>query len=166
MSPHHHRTPGVVTAGFFYDQLKAELICDGVHVDFATIRTTYKIKGREGIILITDAMRAKGLGDGEYDLGGQIVHKVGVEARLANGVLAGSVAEMNEVVRNVKEQVTADFTDLMYVSAINSAKQLGVFGRKGSIAVGKDADIVVLNENVDVLLTICRGQVSYNQLGL
>jgi N-acetylglucosamine-6-phosphate deacetylase len=164
MTPHHHRTPGVVTAGFFYDQLKAELICDGVHLDFDVVRTTYKIKGREGIILVTDAMRAKGLPDGVYDLGGQSVHKVGREARLESGVLAGSVAEMNDVVRNVKEQVTNDFSDLMYVAAINSAKQLGVFDRKGSIAIGKDADIVVLNENVDVLLTICRGVIGYDQL--
>jgi len=164
MTPHHHRTPGVVTAGFFFDQLKTELICDGVHVDFDVIRTTYKIKGREGIILITDAMRAKGLPDGLYDLGGQAVHKVGSEARLESGVLAGSVAEMNHVVRNVKEQVTADFVDLMYLSSINCAKQLGVFDRKGSIAVGKDADIVVLNEHVDVLFTICRGTIAYNQL--
>jgi len=163
MTPHHHRTPGVVTAGFFYDQLKTELICDGVHLDFDVVRTTYKIKGREGIILVTDAMRAKGLPDGVYDLGGQSVHKVGREARLENGVLAGSVAEMNDVVRNIKEQVKADFSDLMYVSAINSAKQLGVFDRKGSIAIGKDADIVVLNENVDVLLTICRGSIAYDR---
>jgi len=164
MSTHTHRAPGVVTAGLFFDQLKTELICDGIHLDFDVVRTTYKIKGREGIILITDAMRAKGLPDGVYDLGGQDVHKVGMEARLANGVLAGSVAEMNQVVRNVKEQVTANFVDLMYASSINSAKLLGVFDRKGSIAVDKDADIVVVNDNVDVLLTICRGVVAYDQL--
>jgi len=161
MSPHHHRTPGVVSAGFFFDQLKTELICDGVHLDFDVVRTTYKIKGREGIILITDAMRAKGLDDGTYDLGGQEVHKVGNEARLASGVLAGSVAEMNDVVRNVKEQVTDNFTDLMYVSAMNSAQQLGVFDRKGSIQIGKDADLVVLNDDIDVLITICRGVIGY-----
>lgn len=161
MTPHHHRNPGVVTAGFFFEQLKAELICDGIHVDFDVLRTTYKIKGREGIILITDAMRAKGLPDGIYDLGGQDVHKVGDEARLANGALAGSVAEMNKNVRNMKEHVTDDFTNLMYMSSINCAKQLSVFDRKGSIAINKDADLVILNENVDVLLTICRGKIAY-----
>lgn len=163
MTPHHHRTPGVVTAGFFFEQLKTEMICDGIHLDFDVIRTTYKIKGREGIILITDAMRAKGLPDGIYDLGGQDVHKVGYEARLANGALAGSVAEMNMTVRNVKEHVTENFANLMYMSSINSAKQLSVFDRKGSIAVNKDADIVILNEDVDVLLTICRGKIAYEK---
>lgn len=163
MTPHHHRTPGVVTAGFFFDDLKTELICDGIHLDFDVIRTTYKIKGHFGIILVTDAMRAKGLPDGIYDLGGQDVHKVGNEARLADGTLAGSVAEMNAVVRNVKEQVTQNFSDLMYLASINSAKQLGVFDRKGSIAIDKDADIIVLNDNVDVLLSICRGQIAYQE---
>ena len=161
MTPHQHRTPGVVTAGFLFEQLKAEMICDGIHVDFDVIRTTYKIKGKEGIILITDAMRAKGLPDGVYDLGGQDVYKKGDEARLVDGTLAGSVAEMNKTVRNVKDHVTDDFIALMYMSSINSAKQLSVFDRKGSLAIGKDADFVVLNEDVDVLLTVCRGAIAY-----
>lgn len=163
MTPHHHRTPGVVSAGFFYDDLKAEMICDGIHLNLDTIKTTYKIKGRTGIILITDAMRAKGLPDGVYDLGGQEVHKIGNEARLADGTLAGSVVRMYEALKNVKEHVTSDFTDLMYMSSINSAKQLSVFDRKGSIAIHKDADLVVLTEDVEVVLTICRGKIGYQK---
>ncbi|TLG73966.1 N-acetylglucosamine-6-phosphate deacetylase [Culicoidibacter larvae] len=161
MTPHHHRNPGVVTAGFYFEQLKAEMIVDGIHLHPDVVRTTYKIKGADNIILITDAMRAKGLADGTYDLGGQAVHKVGKEARLENGALAGSVAEMNFVAHNMKAWTGCSFVDLAKMASQNTAKQLGFFDRKGSLAVGKDADIVVVNDDVDVLLTVCRGKIAF-----
>lgn len=161
MLPHHHRVPGAVTAGFVCDKLKAELIVDGVHVHRDSIYATYKIKGAENVIAITDAMRAKGLPDGEYDLGGQTVYKVGKECRIESGSLAGSVAEMDFVARNVKEFTGCSMEELILMTSTNSAKQLGVFDRKGSLNIGKDADVIILDKDLMVKTTICRGVVAY-----
>lgn len=163
MLGHHHRNPGAVTAGFVCDKLKAELIVDGIHVHRDSVYATYKIKGAENIIGITDAMRAKGLPDGEYDLGGQTVHKVGKECRIESGALAGSVAEMDFVARNIKEFTGCSMEELVLMTSSNAAKQLGVFGRKGSININKDADIVILDETLHVDTTICRGVIAYQK---
>jgi N-acetylglucosamine-6-phosphate deacetylase len=161
MTPHHHRDPGAVTAGFVYPALKAEIIVDGIHLAPSVVNATYKIKGADNIILITDAMRAKGLEDGEYDLGGQMVIKTGKECRISNGSLAGSVAEMDFVIRNMKNFTRAPMAELVKMSSSNSAKHLQVFDRKGSLTAGKDADIVIVNDNIEVQVTICRGKVGY-----
>lgn len=163
MLPHHHRIPGAVTAGFVEPKLKAELIVDGVHVHPHSIDATYRIKGAESVIAITDAMRAKGLPDGEYDLGGQTVTKVGKECRIATGSLAGSVAEMDFVARNLKNFTGCTMEELILMTSTNSAKHLGVYGRKGSINIGKDADIVILNDDIYVEATICRGVLAYQK---
>ena len=163
MTPHHHRTPGVVTAGFMHDELKAELIVDGIHLHPAVVKATYEIKGADNVILITDAMRAKGLPDGKYDLGGQEVTKVGYECRIATGSLAGSVAEMDFAVRNFSDYTGAPLRELVKVSSENAARNLNVFDRKGSIRVGKDADLVILDKDLKVQLTLCRGVVAYSK---
>lgn len=163
MKPHHHREPGAVTAGFLYPELKAELIVDGIHLHPAVVKATYEIKGPDNIILITDAMRAKGLPDGDYDLGGQLVHKVGKECRIDTGALAGSVAEMNFAVDNFKKFTDAPMRDIVKASSENAAKHLGLYGRKGSIAVGKDADITIVDDNINVYTTICRGVIGYQK---
>lgn len=163
MTPHHHRNPGAVTAGFVYPELKAELIVDGIHLAPETVNATFQIKGADGVIVITDAMRAKGLPDGDYDLGGQMVHKEGKECRIDNGALAGSVAEMDFVVRNFKEFTNCSMRDIVKVSSENSAKQLNVFDRKGSIRIGKDADIIICDEDINIYTTICRGKTAYTK---
>lgn len=163
MLPHHHRKPGAVTAGFICDKLKAELIVDGVHVHRDSIKATYEIKGAENIIAITDAMRAKGLPDGQYDLGGQMVNKVGKECRIDTGSLAGSVAEMDFVARNLKEFTGCTMEELVLMTSTNAAKHLGVFGRKGSININKDADIVILDHDLNVEATLCRGLIAYKR---
>lgn len=163
MLPHHHRIPGAVTAGFMYPALKAELIVDGVHVHPDSINATYVIKGADNIIAISDAMRAKGLPDGQYDLGGQMVTKVGKECRIETGSLAGSVAEMDFVASNLKNFTNCTMEELIKMTSTNSAKQIGVYGRKGSLNIGKDADILILNDDIEVLTTICRGVVAYQK---
>lgn len=163
MKPHHHREPGAVTAGFLRPELKAELIVDGVHLHPDVVKATYEIKGVDNVIAITDAMRAKGLPDGKYDLGGQEVTKVGKECRIETGSLAGSVAEMDFVVRNFKNFTGCSMRDLVKVSSENAAKHLEIFGRKGSIAIGKDADIVIVDEDINVDTTICRGVIGYQK---
>ncbi len=163
MTSHHHRTPGAVTAGFINPKLKAELIVDGIHLHPAVVKATYEIKGADNIILITDAMRAKGLPDGKYDLGGQEVTKIGKECRIENGALAGSVAEMNYVVANFRKFTGAPLSDVVKVASYNPARQIGVLDRKGSIAIGKDADVIIIDDDINVYTTICRGKLAYQK---
>lgn len=163
MTPHHHRNPGVVTAGFLNDELFTEMIVDGIHLNPVVVDTTFKIKGVDKVIAITDSMRAKGLPDGEYEFGGQTVYKKGSEARLASGALAGSVAEMDFCLRNIKEFTGCSMRDIVKMSSENSAKHLNIFDRKGSIAQGKDADIVIVNDDIEVFTTICKGKVAYKK---
>ncbi|WP_096439548.1 N-acetylglucosamine-6-phosphate deacetylase [Alteribacter populi] len=158
----HHRDSGVAGSVFLYDELKAELVVDGIHVSPEMVKMTYKNKGEDGIILITDAMRAKGLGDGTYDLGGQDVTVKGERAELSNGTLAGSVLKMNEAVRNMVQFSGCSLYEAVKMASLNPAKQLGIDDRKGSIEVGKDADFTILNENFEIFETYCKGQSVYS----
>ncbi len=162
-SPHHHRTPGVVTAGFCFDELKVELIVDGIHVNKDSVRTIFKIKGANGIIGISDSMRAGGLEDGEYTLGGQKVIKSNGTARLENGVLAGSVTNMHTVFKNLIKFTGCSLEEAILMTSSNSANQLGVYNEKGSIKVGKDADFVILDDELNVFMTICCGEIAFKR---
>ena len=120
-----------------------------------------KNKPANKLTLITDAMRAKGIPDGESELGGQKVYVKNGEARLEDGTLAGSVLRMNRAVQNVVEKVGVPFTQAVDYATINPAKTLGIDGETGSIKVGKNADFVVINENYDVLMTVRDGEIIY-----
>ena len=120
-----------------------------------------KNKPADKLTLITDAMRAKGIPDGESELGGQKVFVKNGEARLADGTLAGSVLRMNRAVQNVVEKVGVPFTQAVDYATINPAKMLGIDGETGSIKVGKKADFTVIDKNYDVLLTVRDGEVIY-----
>ncbi|NLL74283.1 MAG: N-acetylglucosamine-6-phosphate deacetylase [Erysipelothrix sp.] len=161
MTPHHHRTPGAVTAGFLHPALKAEMIVDGIHLNPTTVKATVAIKGVDHCIAITDGMRAKGLPDGQYDLGGQEVTKIGKECRIANGALAGSVAEMDFVLRNLKEFTGCSMRDIVKMGSYNAARHLGL-DNKGVIGIGKDADVVICDDSINIKSTICRGVLAYS----
>ncbi|MDQ0339333.1 N-acetylglucosamine-6-phosphate deacetylase [Caldalkalibacillus uzonensis] len=163
MRPLHHREPGVVGAVFLHPDITAEIIFDHVHVKQEVVQLAYNIKGPEKMILITDAIRAKGLGDGAYDLGGQTVTVKENRALLADGTLAGSMLKMNEAVRHASRLNGCDLVDLVKLSSLNAAHKLGIAHRKGSIAPGKDADLVVLDQDFNVQQTICRGQLIYDR---
>ncbi len=160
----HHRDIGVAGAAMLDERLSAELICDLIHVSPAAIKLLYKNKGKDGICLITDSIEAKYMPDGEYSLGGQPVFVKDNAARLASGTLAGSTLKMNEGVRNFRNTLNLSFTDAVDCATINPAKNLHVDDRKGSIEVGKDADFVVVDEDYNVYMTICRGKVVYSNL--
>ena len=159
----HHRDPGVVGAGLFQQEVKVEMIADGIHVRKELINLAYRIKGREGFILVSDAMRAKCMGDGHYELGGQEVIVSGGKATLLNGILAGSVLKLDEGVKRMIEGSICTLEDTVYLTSVNPAKQLNVYDRKGSITTGKDGDLVVLDEHYDVVMTLCRGRVVYQR---
>ncbi|MDE6398035.1 MAG: N-acetylglucosamine-6-phosphate deacetylase [Clostridiales bacterium] len=157
----HHREIGVAGAAMLCDDLCAELIADGIHVSVPAMRLLYKNKPRGKLILITDSIRAKGIGEGESELGGQKVYVRGGEARLSNGALAGSVLAMNVAVRNLVQKAGVPFTDAIDCATINPAEHLGVAENLGSIRAGKCADFVVLDEHCNVVVSIRDGNIVY-----
>jgi N-acetylglucosamine-6-phosphate deacetylase len=159
----HHREPGVAGSALIFKELMVELIADGIHVRPEVIKFVLAAKGAEGMILITDAMRAKCLKNGIYDLGGQDVHVADGKALLADGTLAGSILKMNNSFKNIIDFAEVTLLEAVQMASVNPAKQLDIFGRKGSIAVGKDADLTILTNNYEVDLTICRGKIAYKR---
>jgi N-acetylglucosamine-6-phosphate deacetylase len=160
-APLHHRAPGAVTALLLDPNATVEVIADGIHLHPSILQLVLRLKGAERVILVSDAIRAKGMGDGEYELGGQKVRVHKGEARVgdASDVLAGSVLTMDQALRNMMKFTGCSLQDVIKMTATNAAKRLGVFARKGTIAPHKDADLVVLSEHHEVVLTVCRGLV-------
>ncbi|KKI93527.1 N-acetylglucosamine-6-phosphate deacetylase [Bacillus sp. SA1-12] len=159
----HHRDPGIVGAAFLRDELMVELIVDGVHSRPEAVQLAYNQITEERMILITDSMRAKWLENGVYDLGGQMVTVQDGRALLDENTLAGSVLKMKDAFKNIQKFAQCDIKSSIKMASENPAKQLNVFDRKGSISVGKDADIVVLDEQMDVYMTLCKGKVAYSK---
>lgn len=157
------RAPATVTALLLDHRITAELIVDGIHVHPAIIKLAYISKGKEKIVLVTDAMRAKCLGNGNFTLGGQPVTVKDGKACLKDRTLAGSVLKMCNAAVNMMKFSDCDLNDIIMMSAQNPAKELRIFNRKGSIAKEKDADLVVLNEKYQVVLTLCRGTIAYQK---
>ncbi len=157
----HHRDIGTVGSALLMDELSCELIADTIHVSVPAIKLLLKCKKQDGIILITDAMRAKGLGDGESELGGQRVFVKNGEARLADGTLAGSVLCMNHAVRNMVEKVGMNLESACEFASLNPARALGMEKERGSIKCGKRADFTVIDKEFNVLYTICNGNIIY-----
>ena len=163
MKPVHHREVGTVGSAYLFDQLACECICDGIHVSGPAIKLLHKNKPNDKFILITDAMRAKHLPDGVSELGGQVVIVKNGEARLENGTLAGSVLRMNNAVKNVMNFLNLPLEEVVKYASINPAKNLGVADKLGSIAVGKRADFVVLDKDLNVVKTVRAGKVIFEK---
>ncbi|WP_325921537.1 N-acetylglucosamine-6-phosphate deacetylase [Kurthia gibsonii] len=122
MRPFHHREPGVVGASLLLDAIKVELIVDFIHSHEQAVKLAYRMKGASSIILITDAMRAKGVPYGDYDLGGQTVHVTETGAHLSNGALAGSVLTMDAALRHMKQLTNCTMEELVAMSSANAAQ--------------------------------------------
>jgi N-acetylglucosamine-6-phosphate deacetylase len=159
----HHREPGVAGSALLFKELMVELIADGIHVRPEVMKLVINAKGTEGMILITDAMRAKCLKSGIYDLGGQDVSVADGKALLADGTLAGSILKMNDSIKNILEAAEISLSEAVQMASVNPAKQLKVYDRKGTISAGKDADITILSNEYQVELTICRGEIAYKK---
>ena len=157
----HHREVGVVGSAMLFDELHSEAICDLIHLSAPAIKLLIKNKPHDKFVLITDAMRAKGMPDGESELGGQLVIVKDGEARLVDGTLAGSVLKMNVAVKNLVEKLGVSFTDAIDFATANPAKNIGVFSERGSIEVGKRADFTVLSDDFSVNATLVGGEVVY-----
>ncbi|WP_057915035.1 N-acetylglucosamine-6-phosphate deacetylase [Peribacillus muralis] len=159
----HHREPGVLGAAYLRDELFVELIADGIHCRPEMVKLAFDQITSDRMILITDSLRAKWLEKGTYDLGGQDVYVDETKATLPDGTLAGSILKMNDAIKNTMQYTGCSMTDIIKMTAENPAKQLRIFDKKGSIRVGKDADLVILNEDLDVEMTFCRGKLAYKK---
>lgn len=154
----HHRKPGIVGAAFD-SCATVELIADNVHVHPAAQRIVWKVKPRAEIILITDSLKACGLGDCESELGGQKVFVQGGVAKLADGTIAASVAPMNAVVKNFHRNTPANLAAVVELATKNPARKLGVYDKIGSLEIGKAADIVIFDEEINIKRAIVNGQI-------
>ena len=135
-----------------------ELICDGVHIHPAVVRTTFRIFGDDRIILISDSMRAAGLADGQYDLGGQTVVVKGNLAVLEDGTLAGSVTNLMDCVRTVVRDMGIPLASAVKCTAVNPAKAIGIYGDYGSLTPGKYGNIVLLNKDLSLKAVFHRSE--------
>jgi len=156
MTPLHHRNPGVVAA-VFNSNITCELIADNLHVHPELYKLLIKIKGEDNLVLVTDAIRASCMKSGCYDLGGQEVCVKARKAQLANGSLAGSVLTLNKAVKNFIEVTSAPMHQVIKLVTLNPARVIGDDAKKGSLGLGKDADIVVFDDNIDVKKAFIEG---------
>ncbi|MCA9766095.1 MAG: N-acetylglucosamine-6-phosphate deacetylase [Carnobacterium sp.] len=152
----HHREPGV-TGHAFLEKLYSEMIVDGYHIAPDMVNIAYQILGADHIELITDSMRAKGMPDGESELGGQKVLVKDKQARLVDGTLAGSVLEFQDAFKNMMAFTGCGIADAVKMSSVNQAKEFGLT-KKGTLEVGKDADMVLFNQALDLEETISFGE--------
>ncbi len=163
MSPFHHRHPGIILSSLLRNELKIELIADTLHVHPAVMELLLRMKGANGILLVSDSIRAGGMHEGEYEFADQKVFMKEKKAYLADGTLAGSTLTLNMAVKNMVETANAKITEAVRMATVNGAKVINFEHKKGILAVGKDADIVVLNKNYDVETTIIGGKIAFQK---
>ncbi len=156
MSPFHHRDPGIVGAAVGSGAY-VEVICDGIHVHPAVIRSVFCLYGDDRMCLISDAMRACGMPEGKYDLGGQLVTVANGCATIDTGSLAGSVCVLSDCFRNAV-RFGIPLESALKAATINPARSVGLDGEVGSIAVGKRADLLVLDKALAIREIVIGGQ--------
>ena len=145
-----HRAPGVIGAAFDSPGCFVEIICDGVHVAPTVIRAAFAMFGRERIVLISDSMRATGLSDGSYTLGGLNVQVNGRRATLSDGTLAGSVTNLFDCMR-CAVSMGIPLEDAVRCATVNPARSIGIDARYGSLTPGKAADFLLLDKNLNLI---------------
>lgn len=159
MNPYTHRAPGLIGAAADMQKVEVELICDGVHIHPAAVRTTFKIFGDDRILLISDSMMATGLEDGDYQLGGQAVKVVGNLATLQDGTIAGSATNLMDCLRCAVLKMGIPMESAVKCAAVNTAKSVGIYDRYGSISAGKTANVVLLKkEDLNLQQVVLEGK--------
>lgn len=153
-----HRAPGVVGAVSDSPHVNAELICDGVHIHPSVVRATFKMMGAERMILISDSMRATGMPDGQYTLGGLDVNVVGNRATLvSDGALAGSATNLMDCMRTAVRVMGIPLETAIACATMNPAKALGEYENYGSITPGKKGNVVLLDKELNLKMVIKDG---------
>lgn len=157
MSGLNHREPGVVAAVLNSD-IYCELIADKIHSHPAMYKLLVNAKGSSKLILITDAIRAACMKAGTYDLGGQEVIVEHGAVRLSDGTLAGSVLQLKVAVKNLWENTDLSLQQVIRTVTMNPAELIGLDCEIGSLEVGKKADIIIFDKNIDIKATIIDGE--------
>ncbi len=163
MPPFHHRRPGVIGAVADSPGVACELIADGVHVHPAAVRAAFRLLGPERVILISDSMRAAGLGDGTYDLGGQAVTVENGRATGPDGALAGSCVDLMECLRRAVS-FGVPLAHAVTAAAVNPARALGIYDRFGSLDRGRAANLAILDGDLTLKAVVFRGEVVHGAL--
>lgn len=158
MAPLHQRAPGPIGWGLLRDEVTCDVIADGIHLDRRALELILKSKGPERLMLISDAIAAAGLGDGDYQIWGESISVKNGRTRNVRGSIAGSVISLVDAVR-MTESLGVSKVDLARMASTNSAKLLGIDGECGSIAAGKRADLVALDGDGQVVLVMVNGEV-------
>jgi len=162
MPPLHHREPGLIGAVLEDERMIIGLIADGEHVHQSVVRLIWQALGEDRLNLVTDAMAALGMPPGLYHLGDFDVKVDESTARLADGTLAGSILTMDTALRNLIEFAGCSLQEALPTLTSTCARLLGIDGRKGHIAAGYDADLVLLDSNLKVVSTFVGGQRLYS----
>ena len=155
MPPMHHRKPGAAGAALAGNAW-AEVIADGFHVHPGLFPMLHRVLGKR-LVLMTDCVRAGGMPDGKYTLGGQELTLKGVECRLADGTIAGSVLKLNEAVRNYRDFAGIPMYEAVQAASLNAAESAGLAEKRGSLEPGKQADVVIMDEECRVKRVFIRG---------
>lgn len=157
MTPLMHRNPGVVGAALSDERVSCELIADTFHVNPGLYKLVSKMKGNK-LCLITDCMRAGGMEDGDYTLGGQHVIKTGIQCLLEDGTIAGSVLKLNDAVKNFLTYTDMSIPEVFACASLNPATAIGEAENIGSLEVGKCADIMICDDDIRVVATYINGE--------
>jgi N-acetylglucosamine-6-phosphate deacetylase len=160
MAPLHHRNPGPVGWGLSRDDVTCDIIADGIHLDPFVLKLLMKVKGAQRLALISDAIAAAGEGDGEYRIWGETIAVKNGRTRNVHGSLAGSVITMLDAFRLMRSLGAAD-VELAQMASTNPARLIGIDNECGSIEEGKRADLVAINDDGDVKLTLIGGEVAF-----
>lgn len=155
----HHREPGVVGTLLTEGSVRGELIADGIHVHPTVMKVLAQSKGATGLCLITDAMEAMGMPDGQYDLGGLTVILRDGECRLESGSLAGSVLTMDQAVARMVHEVGIDLVSAVRMASLTPTEAVGLDAERGSLTVGKVADVVILDSSLRCVKTLVEGRI-------
>lgn len=153
-----HRDPGIIGAVLNEDKVYCEIIYDRVHVHDEAVRIALKMKGHDKIILVSDAIRATGLSDGEYELGGQIVNVNEGIPRLNSGKLAGSTLSLRKAVYNMVTFLNIPILKAVKMASLNPAKAINMHNTIGSIEIGKRADLIVFDKDINIKEIILNGK--------
>ena len=158
MPPFNHREPGVIGAARDSEHVMVELICDGVHIHPSVVRATFEMFGDDRIVMISDSMRATGLSDGMYTLGGQDVKVQGKLATLvSDGAIAGSATNLMSCLRTAVQKMGISLESVVACVTINPAKSVGIYDKYGSIEPGKVGNLVLLNQDLELITVIMNG---------
>ena len=154
-----HRSPGTLGAAMSLPEINCELIADNIHVHPAAQKILVQVKGTSRVILITDAVRGAGLPDGEYRIDERTITIKDGAARLPDGTLAGSTLTLDRALYNIGQSTSLPLRETWPMASLNAARAIGISATKGSLEVGKDADVVMLDEQFNALLTMAEGEI-------